>query len=222
MLKVYHIIRYPATISNVELYRRCDTEPISAIACNMRIRLLGHVLRLDESVPANMAMKEYFETAMTMPKRSRMVTIATRTQDDLAKVGVEFQNIEDLKSIRKYAEDRSLWRYIGSTIFMLTLKETLEYLNEKKRRRYLSLENEERRKRLITADNEYVEDHDTAENEPMEVDESIKTRIRAPKPNKAKKWMKDRRIRYRIEKEWRRKSAQAHMRSCEHGILLWA
>ena len=62
--QLQHLIKvfYPITISNTELYRHCQTDPISVIAKNARWRLFGHILRLPVDTPANISMTTYFES----------------------------------------------------------------------------------------------------------------------------------------------------------------
>ena len=54
-------IKWPETISNAALYRRCCSEPISDVIKRLRWQLFGHILRLDEDTPARMAMANYFD-----------------------------------------------------------------------------------------------------------------------------------------------------------------
>jgi hypothetical protein len=53
-------IFYPAHISNSDVYIQTDSIPISVMIGTMRWAHLGHILRLDEKAPAQLAMRNYF------------------------------------------------------------------------------------------------------------------------------------------------------------------
>ena len=52
-------IKYPTKISNKKLYKKTNEIPISKISKKGRWRLLGHILRRDQNIPANQAMTHY-------------------------------------------------------------------------------------------------------------------------------------------------------------------
>ena len=53
-------VRWPNRISNVALYHRCHSRPISESIITARWRLFGHVLRLPRDAPAQRAIDHYF------------------------------------------------------------------------------------------------------------------------------------------------------------------
>ena len=52
-------IRWPQRISNDELYKLCNTEPLSINITRLRWQLFGHILRLHPKTPAQIAMDYY-------------------------------------------------------------------------------------------------------------------------------------------------------------------
>ena len=56
-------IRWPHTISNELLYRRCDTRPLSETVTEACWRMLGHVLHVPSDTPAQLAMQFALEGA---------------------------------------------------------------------------------------------------------------------------------------------------------------
>ena len=65
-------VRWPNRISNVALYRRCQSRPFSESIVTARWRLFGHVLRLPRDAPAQRAIDHYFADteAATFSQRS--------------------------------------------------------------------------------------------------------------------------------------------------------
>ena len=54
-------IKYPQVIKNSELYKRTNSQPLGETIVRARWRLFGHVLRLNDDVPARVMMAAYFE-----------------------------------------------------------------------------------------------------------------------------------------------------------------
>ena len=54
--------------SNSNLYERCECREISTDVMDMRWRLFGHVLHLDEKAPVNQAMSAYFNGGAADPE----------------------------------------------------------------------------------------------------------------------------------------------------------
>ena len=54
--------RYPDKISNAKLYEKCKTYPISLQIIELRWQKFGHILRLDQNIPADISMLYYFST----------------------------------------------------------------------------------------------------------------------------------------------------------------
>jgi len=64
-------IKYLQIISNLNLYERCECREIGTDVKDMRRRLFGHILHLDEKAPANQAVPVYFETEGLQGHRGR-------------------------------------------------------------------------------------------------------------------------------------------------------
>ena len=60
-------IKWPQHISNAALYKRCQCEPLSIKMIEARWRLSGHVLRMPQNVPAQMAIDKYFQPNAGVP-----------------------------------------------------------------------------------------------------------------------------------------------------------
>ena len=58
-------IRYPAIISNKDLYSRAHTQPLSHTVAVRRFQMLGHVLRMPSDAPPQQAMDNYFRRDFT-------------------------------------------------------------------------------------------------------------------------------------------------------------
>ena len=71
-------------ISNVNLYKRCKSYPISIFILKARRKLFGHMLRSDRKCPTNGAMDYYFEKTGSKHYRGRpRTTIVTTFRDDI-------------------------------------------------------------------------------------------------------------------------------------------
>ena len=90
-----------------------------------RWKLFGHILRRDQSIPANMAMKFYFEEPKTGYRGKPRTSLPVVLNQDLDNFyqhtephhsdhnytrRLKINNIEDLEKIRKIAEDRKKWK----------------------------------------------------------------------------------------------------------------
>ena len=60
-------IKWPQHISNAALYKRFQCEPLSIKMIEARWRLSGHVLRMPQNVPAQMAIDKYFQPTAGVP-----------------------------------------------------------------------------------------------------------------------------------------------------------
>ncbi len=62
-------IAWPGVISNRELYRRCETGPITERVRKARWTLLGHILRMDDNCPASLAFNYAVEASTSLRGR---------------------------------------------------------------------------------------------------------------------------------------------------------
>ena len=112
-------------IKNSMLYERCRETKLSSQMKSRRWQALGHMLRLEESTPCQLAMQYYLnvpENAVKFTGRKRL-TLPVRIDQDLkeaAKSNVipikKFENSNDLKLLRKIASNRVDWRRLSSTV----------------------------------------------------------------------------------------------------------
>ena len=61
-------IKWPQRLSNTTLYIRCQAEKLTTVLRRQRWKLLGHILRMDNDVPAVQAMHKYFNQPHGEPK----------------------------------------------------------------------------------------------------------------------------------------------------------
>ena len=105
-------IRWPGVISNEELYRRCNTIPITERVRRARWTLLGHVLRMDDSSPAVQSLK-YAITSDEILKGRRgrpRINLFNTIRSDLNEHMLSLKSMDDLHTIRYIAHDRVKWR----------------------------------------------------------------------------------------------------------------
>jgi hypothetical protein len=74
-------------VTNEDLYAMCGYKPASVQVINARWRLFGHVLRMNENVPARQAMTLYFEGLGKNIKgrQGNFCSIASMLSDDYKK-----------------------------------------------------------------------------------------------------------------------------------------
>ena len=90
-----------------------------------RWKLFGHILRRDPTIPANLAMKFYFEEKTTGFRGKPRTTLPVILNQDLEELylktephhsdhnytkRLKLNNKEDLEKLRKMAEDRKQWK----------------------------------------------------------------------------------------------------------------
>ena len=116
-------IRWPTTISNESLYKRCQMEPLDNVIRRLRWQLFGHTLRLHEHTPAQMAMDLYFETsdAKTFPGKPR-ITLPTLLSAELKKSHIgKLDSKEDLDELRYVASNRKIWKELINLVLSFHL-----------------------------------------------------------------------------------------------------
>ena len=103
--------KYPNIISNENLYKRCNVEPLSARVARSRWRMLGHVLRGPEDGPAFSSMKFAVNTLDLPGRRGRpQSNLFSLIQRDLVKNNLNIHNSDDLFALRTIAQNRAKWR----------------------------------------------------------------------------------------------------------------
>ena len=131
-------MRYPAYITNEEVYRRSEELPISQQIVEARWTFLGHLLRRERHRPANLVTAKYFiskehhgQEARDASNRSRLLTTIPRIlQKDLA--NMDLAECKDafaitkltatllhpiLPFLRNKAQNRGSWRLGAEKIF---------------------------------------------------------------------------------------------------------
>ena len=102
-------VRWPNRISNVALYHRCQSRPISESIITARWRLFGHVLRLPRD--AQRAIDHYFADTEAATSRGRQRTSLPSTLcSDLRRIGrtLGLHQPADIEALR--ALSREQWR----------------------------------------------------------------------------------------------------------------
>jgi hypothetical protein len=118
-------IKYPRIISNESLYKRCNTQALSHTIRGARWRMLGHVLRMDDQIPAKHAMKHYFDSTSSKYRGKPRTTLQSVLDQDL-QVGVaniqanhpflgipiKLRSLEELEQLESIAQERPNWKLI--------------------------------------------------------------------------------------------------------------
>ena len=98
-------------ISNVALYHRFQSRPISESIITARWRLFGHVLRLPRDAPAQSAIDHYFAETEAAKFRGRPRTsLPTTLCSDMRRIGRTLRQPADTEALR--ALSREQWRQI--------------------------------------------------------------------------------------------------------------
>ena len=103
--------RYPHFISNDNLYKRCNTEPLSARVARSRWRMLGHVLRGPTDGPAYSSLRFAVNTLQLQGRRGRpQSNLFSLILKDLSVPRISLNSLQDLDYLRNIAQDRAQWR----------------------------------------------------------------------------------------------------------------
>ena len=103
--------KYPNIISNKNLYKRCNSQPLSARVARSRWRMLGHVLRGPVDGPAYSSLKFAANTLDLPGRRGRpQSNLFSLIQRDLDKHNLYLRNLDDLFALRNIAKNKANWR----------------------------------------------------------------------------------------------------------------
>ena len=105
-------IRWPHRISSKALVKKLGTFELDSFVEKCRLRLFGHVLRLDRETPAQKSMDNYliyFRPGKRTRGRPKHI-LPPRLQKDMQKRGLNFKCQRDLNQLRDLASDRDKWR----------------------------------------------------------------------------------------------------------------
>ena len=121
-LRVLAGIRWPHRISNQGLCAKLQVEPLEAFVRRARVKLFGHVLRMEAEAPAQRAM-DFYMTKGRRRKGRRRCCLPEILKDDMEGVGLQFAGPEDLDRLRGLAADRRMWQDLVHLIEPLLLKD---------------------------------------------------------------------------------------------------
>ena len=105
-------IYWPTVISNRELYRRCQTGPLTERVRRARWTLLGHILRMADNSPPVSALK-FALTSSDMYKGRRgrpRISLLNTIQSDLKKYQLTLNDMSDFDNLRQIAMNKTIWR----------------------------------------------------------------------------------------------------------------
>ena len=120
-------IRYPTKITNGRLYQKTGERPISETMRRSRWKLLGHILRREDKIPANMAMALYYNQQIRGTqgfRAARRTTLPTTLNEDLQRTQTQhlrdhtyckqlrLNTADDLEKLKVVAKDRKRWRWL--------------------------------------------------------------------------------------------------------------
>eukprot|EP00117_Sycon_ciliatum_P021388 scpid32601/ scgid1959/ Probable RNA-directed DNA polymerase from transposon BS; Reverse transcriptase len=117
-------IKYPQVIKNSELYKRTNSQPLGETIVRARWRLFGHVLRLNDDVPARVMMAAYFEnpsSAATWRGRPR-TTLPLSLHQDLQRIGGSLKKREELENLHAISQSRQDWKDLCSNVIKAYIK----------------------------------------------------------------------------------------------------
>ena len=109
-------IKWPtAVISNQNLYKLCDTIPLSERVEAARWSMLGHVLRSPETTPVSLAL--HFAVIGSKKYKGRRgahrTNLLSILKKDLKKRNITLSKPADLLALRHLAEDRTEWKRLS-------------------------------------------------------------------------------------------------------------
>ena len=101
-------------ISNANLYKICKCQAISDRVAASRWRMLGHILRGDETNPAFLALNFVLTSNVKLIGRigRHQSTLMSTIRRDLLNRHMQLNTAEDLCKLREYAMDRKNWKYL--------------------------------------------------------------------------------------------------------------
>ena len=107
-------------MTNEDLYTMSNILPASVQTVFARWRLFGHVLRMDNEVPAQKAMVSYFTLSSDCKGRQgNACTIASAVSEDYKRAfGDKYiiKSMKDYEAIRAKAQDRGEWKEVVAAV----------------------------------------------------------------------------------------------------------
>ena len=103
--------KYPHIISNKNLYKRCNSEPLSAKVARSRWRMLGHVLRGPTDGPAYSSLVFAVNTLQFQGRRGRpQSNLFSLILQDLSVRKLSLNNLYDFNYLTLIAQNIVKWR----------------------------------------------------------------------------------------------------------------
>ena len=102
-------------MSREAVYRTTGVCKLEEFVRRARIRMLGHVLRMDRDAPAQVSMDLYFAKGRR-PAGRPSACLASSVKKDLSEVGYRFRTMGDLAKLREKAQNREEWRRLVRTL----------------------------------------------------------------------------------------------------------
>ena len=103
--------KYPNIISNENLYKRCNCEPLSVRVHRSRWRMFGHVLRGPENGPAFSSLTFAVNTLQYPGRRGRpQSNLFSLIVNDLKRHDLSLSSLTDLSKLRSMASNKACWR----------------------------------------------------------------------------------------------------------------
>ena len=124
-------VRYPNRISNKHLYEKCNTRSISSLARNSRWKMLGHVLRMADDIPAKQTMLHYFDevksgSGFRGKPRTTLPIVISKDLSEIAEkkatpfaIPTQLKTIKDLKALEEVANKRDMWMKLVTNMHVL-------------------------------------------------------------------------------------------------------
>jgi len=97
-------------ISNADLYKKCGCYPISIDVGKARWNLLGHVLRMDKTSPAQMSLEVAVSKKLKGSVGRPRACLLTSIREDVKQhLGMDLKNLKVLEALRRIATNKSKW-----------------------------------------------------------------------------------------------------------------
>ena len=136
MLRKVVGLTWKQKVTNENLYAMCGLKPASVQVVNARWRLYGHVLRMNEDVPARQAMALYFDGKEFKGRQGNFCSIASVLSDDYKKAfGVSIKTKQEYESIILIAQDRERWKTVVEKVTSVFCEVREEKIIKKKEAR---------------------------------------------------------------------------------------
>ena len=108
--RILNIYWPKGVISNIELYKRCNTVKLSDRVSKYRWTMFGHILRSDEQTPAFSSLRFAVCNRYKSRKGRHQSNLLNLLISDLKVRKLKLDGLSDLYNLRSVAFDRAYWR----------------------------------------------------------------------------------------------------------------